>query len=54
MSDETKVGQPENVLIEKETQEPMPSSNQPADVKVTTPTPEGELPEEVKERTRAV
>jgi len=53
MSDETKVGQPENVLIEKETQEPMPSSNQPADVKVTTPTPEGELPEEVKERTRA-
>ena len=53
MSDETQLGQAENVLIEKDTQESLPNSNQPADVKVTTPAPEGELPEEVKERTKA-
>ena len=53
MSDETQIGQAESAPIEKDTQESLSNSNQPADVKAVTPTPEGELPEEVKERTKA-
>jgi hypothetical protein len=53
MSDETQIGQAESAPIEKDTQESLSNSNQPADVEVNTPTPEGELPEEVKERTKA-
>lgn len=53
MSDETQIGQAESAPIEKDTQESMSNSNQPADVEVQTHAPEGELPEEVKERTKA-